>query len=76
MVDSYFHLGYKIINMVIWTALNTRATKILYLDKDILDSQTSRSLENKFKNIQITKLRWVEFSRNTVFVALKKFKAL
>ena len=53
MVDSYFHLGYKIINMVIWTALNTRATKILYLDKDILDSQTSRSLENKFKNIPL-----------------------
>ena len=53
MVDSYFHLGYKLINMVIWTAANTKATKILYIDKDSLDSETSSSLNNKFANIPL-----------------------
>lgn len=48
LVDTYFHLGYKILYMLQWAVSNTNATKFLYLDKDTLDGETHSSLKRKF----------------------------
>ena len=53
MVDSYFHMGHKIVSILVWTAHNSNASKILYLDNDALRSETKRSLQLKFDDISL-----------------------
>ena len=51
MVDSYVHLGYKVVSMMRWVAAHADPTRVLYLDKDRLDRQTPSSLRAIFARI-------------------------
>ena len=53
MTDAYVHLGYKLVRMVQWIARHATPQRVLYLDKDMLDRQTSLSVHKMFASIPV-----------------------